>query len=162
MPSSSDPQFLPPVYVALKLEFQAFVARNFGAQKVAAHFCRVEQGAISDYGNRNTDDFAPIDVVVDLAKASGDASYLGACAAVLGYEIVRLPTPTRQRGTGAGVRAIKESAEAISAVSDVTALGAELDEGLRLRALREAREAIDALLEEIAWLEAVGTGKGRE
>lgn len=115
--------------------------------------------AFSEFGNIDQPAL-PRGYVLHLLEADcGTPHYTRLMANLVGFDLVRLPGTDRRRGTGAGVRAIKESAEAISAVSDVTALGGELDEGLRQRALREAREAIDALLEEIAWLEAAGRGE---
>lgn len=65
--------FAAEVYAGLKSATALFIKRAFGNQTMAAEHTRVEQGQISEYGNRNEPkSFMPIDVMLDLIFASGD------------------------------------------------------------------------------------------
>lgn len=88
-------QFATSVYTALKATTRAFVEASFGTQQLAAAATRVEQPDISDYGNTlspaKADRFMPIDVLLDLVKASGDTRLLKFMAQQADCLLVPLP-----------------------------------------------------------------------
>lgn len=82
------------VYAGLKATTRLFVDRAFGHQKVAAAATRVEQQAISDYGStlpEKAERFMPIDVLLDLTRASGNTTLLKYLADECGCLLVPLP-----------------------------------------------------------------------
>lgn len=82
------------IYAGLKATTRGFIAAGFGKQHVAAEFTRVEQQTISDYGStnpRHAETFMPVDVLLDLIKASGNNSLLKYLADQSGCLLVPLP-----------------------------------------------------------------------
>jgi len=111
--------------------------------------------AFSEYGNpKEPDRHIPIDVAIEIDAFNPEPLITAAMAEQLGFGLVSLPG-TRLRGSpmGALALAIKEAAESIAAVSDVTATGAELNPRRRDKAIKELRESVAASLEAIARLE---------
>lgn len=141
-------QFAASVYVALKAETQIFTERAFGMQKVAAGFSRVGQQTISDYCNKATPDFMPIDVLADLMKASGDIGPLTLLADLVDHVVVPRPSVVRDgrplgRITGA---AMKETADVFLRYGQMLEDGvlSSVEGSHYLR--KEIREAIEALV----------------
>lgn len=110
--------------------------------------------SFSDYGNAEQPArHCPIDVAVDIDLFNGDPIITRHMAELLGYGLVKLPTPhTRGAVMGALARSIKEAADSISALSDVSADGHEKCTKHIDRAIREVEESIIASLEVVSRL----------
>ncbi len=147
----------------LKVEVHKAVALAGGQENAVNVNGRIKRPtAFSEYGNPNEPDrHIPVDVAVELDQFNPEPVIVRAMARLLGYGLVSLPG-ARLRGStmGALALAIKESAESIAAVSDVTSMGSELTPRVREKAIKELREAVAAGIEALARLEQMGAGGG--
>ncbi len=86
--------FVATFYSGLKQAAKQWVKRCFDKQAVAAEVTRVGQQAISDYGStapENADKHMPIDVLLDLTRASGDFGLLKHIAESVDCLLVPMP-----------------------------------------------------------------------
>ncbi|WP_395495588.1 hypothetical protein [Acetobacter sp. KSO5] len=70
--------------------------QQIGGIDAAVTICRVGRSQLSDYGNRNSPQCAPVDVAVDLDSCAQEPLILAAMAAAEGYRLV----PVKFSGTG--------------------------------------------------------------
>jgi hypothetical protein len=75
-------------YLALKAATRRATAEGGTLAEVAKH-TRTHASQLSKYGNPNEQDFAPIDVAMDLDALAGDDRILRAWAEMRGYELVK-------------------------------------------------------------------------
>lgn len=135
-------QFDRDTYRGVKTAFRRLV-NAFGKMEAAASETRVNQVSLSNYCSLNAEQdkcFAPIDVVIDLMKASGDTRLLDHLASIFDKEVIDKPTGEAGQQAQKINSAIKEMAEAIAATSD------DCDLEKKLKELREASQAIADLV----------------
>lgn len=113
---------LPPQLQALKGASAALV-RAFGGQEAAAAELGRAQSRLSDWGNPNTPDFMPVDVVLRLEAAThgtpGHPHVSGWLARASGHAVTRLPEAGAARADGAALlRALGEHAASAHAASE--------------------------------------------
>lgn len=143
------------------------LVRDAGGLELAAKVTRVERAALSRYENPAAEQFLPVDVLLDLEAANGEAHVTRYLARAQGHVLIEMP---RLEGTGewgAHLGAIaKECGEAISVVGAALSAGGEItaEEVRELDIRREVQEAIEklaALDAALAALEKKGGGRGR-
>ncbi|WP_086656678.1 hypothetical protein [Acetobacter persici] len=117
--------------------------QQIGGIDAAVTICRVGRSQLSDYGNRNSLQCAPVDVAVDLDSCAQEPLILAAMAAAEGYRLV----PVKFSGMG---HIPKELAKLSKTSSEVLQEGIESLEDGRID-VDEAR----AILEHLHPLRAV-------
>lgn len=155
-PSAPRPRvFAAEVYAALKATTAQFVTAAFGHQKVAAAATRVEQQAISNYGSTHPDNaekFMPADVLLDLARTSGNVSLLRFMAEQVGCLLVQLPQGVAGDSiTTRSGRTAKEFGEVMSGVLAAVADGTITEAEARpiLQDIHELMLELSALAEAV-------------
>lgn len=144
----------PPELQALKESTRALV-RAFGGQEAAEELTGRSQSRFSDYGNRNTPDFMPVDLVLALEActlgAAGHPQVTRLLARNAGFALVRLPqAPAGDTDWHQAIAAVsRETSESIervcTALSDGKVTAAEV-RNLRIREeIAEAHERLAAL-----------------
>lgn len=147
--------FAADVYAALKATTKQFIKEGFGHQELAAAATRVEQQAISDYGATSPDKadrFMPVDVMLDLIKASGNTRLLKFIADHCDCLLVPLPTGYAGEVSVRTGRSAKEFGDVMVRVGEALADDGEIDDGEAVSILGEIREL---MLELSALAEAV-------
>lgn len=151
------------VYAGLKSATALLIKRAFGNQALAAEHTRVRQGALSDYGNttnrETADSFMPVDVLLDLTKASGDFGLIKHIAELLDCLLVPLP-----RGVIGGALAERTGNSAKEFGDVMVRIGEALRDGHinEAEARQIATEIREVMLELSALAEAVKAATVRD
>lgn len=155
--------FAADVYAGLKAATGLFIKGAFGNQALAAANTRVEQTTLSDYANTTNpakaEHFMPIDVMLDLMRASGDTSLLKHIADQVDCLLVPLP-----KGAAGGMLADRTGRSAKEFGDVMVRIGEALRDGQisEAEAVQIAAEIREVLLELSALAEAVKAATVRD
>ena len=145
-------QFTADVYLGIKARTESWLKSRFGFgyQKVCASYTRADQQAISLYCNRNVLDkgFIAADGIIDLVKATGDASLLAFLADLVGYRLWP-KSPGSVTGESLGRlsgKVMKETGDVIARHGEMVDKGIIINPETSVTLRKEIREAIDALV----------------
>jgi hypothetical protein len=148
--------FAAEIYTGLKSATALFIKRAFGNQALAAANTRVEQTTLSDYANTTNpakaEHFMPVDILIDLIRASGDTGLLKHIAEQVDCLLVPLP-----QGVAGGAlaertgRSAKEFGDVMVRIGEAVRDGAISEAEARIIAaeIREAMLELSALAEAV-------------
>ncbi|MEW6092224.1 MAG: phage regulatory CII family protein [Pseudomonadota bacterium] len=125
------------------------LVRDAGGLELAAKVTRVERAALSRYENPAAEQFLPVDVLLDLEAANGEAHVTRFLARAQGHVLIELPKLDGTGAFGEHLGAIaKECGEAIAVVGEALAAGGTItaEEVRELDILREIDEAVEKLM----------------
>lgn len=141
------------------------LVRDAGGLELAAKVTRVERATLSRYENPATEFFLPVDVLLDLEAANGEAHVTRYLARAQGHVLIELPKLDGTGAFGEHLGAIaKECGEAIAVVGEALAAGGTItaEEVRELHIRREVQEAIEKLAALDAALGALEKKGGRK
>jgi len=116
--------FTIPDYAALKNAFRRACQQAGGGLRELAGSTRLGSAQLSRFGDLNSDQFAPIDVALDLDSLAGEPIILRALASRLGYDVVPLTAPIMQAEPAQHLAGLaRESGDAISRLAQCLADG---------------------------------------
>ncbi len=129
-------------YLALKAAFRR-ACEDAGTLQHVAEFTRVDQARLSRYGNPDSPEFPPIDVMLDIDALSGGDRCLKAWALLRGFELNRTEKGIAVEAMSRHVGAVgKESGELISEMCEALADG-KVTPNEAERIERNAQDVID-------------------
>lgn len=133
-------------YIRLKVATRRLIEACGGVES-AAELCRVKKSSLSEYENRNSDTFMPIDVALDLESFAGEPFVTRALAEETGQTVTQKDfgegeTPSCLALAVGSIA--RESADVVASLADALADGVLTDQE-RETVLTECREAARVL-----------------